>query len=435
MEGTRPTAGSRRWLILALGLFAQAATCSFLYGLPMLVPQFRTDLHLSLPVAGAVVGAPALGLLLTLIAWGALADRYGERWIIVSGLALAAIFLLWATQLASVLALCIALVLAGASAASVNAASGRMVLGWFAAHERGLAMGIRQTGQPLGVAFAALVLPPVAQRWGLGPALAIPAVTCAVLAVLVAAFALDPPRPAMPTTSGATTSGATTSDTARKVASPYRVPTLWRLHAASTMLVVPQFAVSGFSMIYLVGVRHWDATDAGRLLFFAQVLGAFGRIGSGVWSDRVGSRLRPMRQLAVASAAVMVAAALCDRISSPVVIVVLVLGAVITVADNGLAFTSVAEIAGSSWAGRALGAQNTAQNIAATLTPPLLGALISAHGYALGFAIAAIFPLLAIALTPVGDERRFAAAQSRSEPIAGTSLAARARPSNSSIAS
>jgi sugar phosphate permease len=383
--------GSRRWLILALGLLAQAATCSFLYGLPMLVPQLRSELDLSLGAAGAVVGAPAVGLLLTLIVWGAIADRYGERLVIVAGLCLATAFLLWATRLSSVVTLCFVLALAGASAASVNAASGRVVMGWFAAHERGFAMGVRQTAQPLGVAIAALALPPVANRWGVGAALLVPAVACGVFALLVLGFVVDPPRPAKGSVAPART--------------PYRVPTLWRLHAASTLLVVPQFAVSGFSMIYLVGVRHWDPLGAGRLLFVAQLLGAAGRIATGVWSDRVASRLRPMRQLAVACSVVMLAAALCDRSSSPWIVVVLVVGAIITVADNGLGFTAVAEIAGSSWAGRALGAQNTAQNVASALTPPLLGALISTHGYALGFTVAAVFPLAAIAMTPVRAEQ------------------------------
>jgi sugar phosphate permease len=41
--------------------------------------------------------------------------------------------------------------LGGAAAASTNAASGRVVAGWFTRSRRGLAMGIRQMAQPLGV--------------------------------------------------------------------------------------------------------------------------------------------------------------------------------------------------------------------------------------------------------------------------------------------
>ena len=85
------------------------------------------------------------------------------------------------------------------------------------------------------------------------------------------------------------------------------------------------------------------------------------------------------------------------------------LGAVITVADNGLAYTAVAELAGREWSGRALGVQNTVQNVAAVATAPMLAAIIGDSRFALGFALVAIFPLIAIPLTPVRAER--AAAQ------------------------
>jgi sugar phosphate permease len=381
----------RRWVILATGVSAQASTCVFLYGLPMLVPQLRSELGLSLAQAGAVVGAPSVGLILTLVAWGALADRNGERLVIATGLALACGFLLLASRLQSVLLLCIALVLAGASAASVNAAGGRVALGWFAASERGLAMGIRQTAQPIGVAIAAVILPPIANRYGVRTALLVPAVLCGVIAIATLVLIIDPPR--------------NVAGSAVPTGSPYRTRTLWQLHVASTMLIIPQFAISGFSMAYLVGARHWDPLVAGRLLFFAQLLGAAGRIGTGIWSDRVSSRLRPMRQLAVASMLVMAGVAVGDHYHSGAAVAVFVLGALITVADNGLAYTAVAELAGSAWAGRALGAHNTIQNVASALTPPVLGAVIDAHGYVLGFAIAALFPLLAVVLTPVSSER------------------------------
>jgi hypothetical protein len=80
------------------------------------------------------------------------------------------------------------------------------------------------------------------------------------------------------------------------------------------------------------------------------------------------------------------------------------LSAVVTVADNGLGYTAVAELAGSEWSGRALGVQNTLQNAAAVATAPLLAAVIGDSRYALGFAVVAVFPLLAVPLTPVRAE-------------------------------
>jgi MFS family permease len=142
------------------------------------------------------------------------------------------------------------------------------------------------------------------------------------------------------------------------------------------------------------------------MIFGFLVAGALGRVAAGIWSDRVGSRLRPMRELAVASATLMLIIAAGAATGLWFVIAGFAVGAVITVADNGLAYTAVAELAGTEWSGRALGAQNTVQNVAAVLAAPLLAALISGTSYAVAFAVTAVFPVLAVPLTPVRAERR-----------------------------
>jgi sugar phosphate permease len=282
------------------------------------------------------------------------------------------------------------LALAGAGGGSVNAASGRVVLGWFAAHERGTAMGVRQTAQPLGVALAALTFPPVADAYGVGWALVVPAGLSLVISLLILGFVVDPPR-------SAAVPGV-------RDGSPYRTSTLWRLHASSALLVIPQFAVSAFALEFLVTARDWSPAAAGRLLFGFQLAGALGRLAVGRWSDVVGSRLGPMRLVALVSAVTMLALGLGAGTGSALAVAAIGLGTVVTVADNGLGFTAVAELAGSTWAGRAMGVQNTGQNITASLTPPLLGALIAASGFGTGFAVVAAFPLIAVLATPLAAE-------------------------------
>ena len=78
----------------------------------------------------------------------------------------------------------------------------------------------------------------------------------------------------------------------------------------------------------------------------------------------------------------------------------MIIASVVTVSDNGLAFTAIAEVAGPFWSGRALGAQNTTQLLTAGVTPPLFGALIGAAGYPAAFAVCALIPLLAIPAVP-----------------------------------
>jgi MFS family permease len=212
------------------------------------------------------------------------------------------------------------------------------------------------------------------------------------MALGVCLLVVDPPRPAGP-------------GLHRTARSPYRESVLWRIHLGSALLVIPQFAVASFTLVYLVSQRHWDPVDAGRLIFVFQLVGAGGRVVTGVWSDRVHSRLRPMRRLAVASTVLMTLLAAAAASGAWWIVPVFGTAAVVTVADNGLAYTAVAETAGVAWSGRALGVHNTGQNVASLLTAPLLAAVIGDHRYAFGFALVAIFPLLAIPLTPVRRER------------------------------
>jgi sugar phosphate permease len=380
----------QRWLILFVGLFALTAGCTFQYGLAYLIPSLRHE-GFSLELAGVLVATPTAGLLLALIAWGAAADRWGERLVLSAGLGLAGLVLLAARAVPGTLGLGLCLGLAGAAGGSVFAASGRLILGWFARSERGLAMGIRQSAQPLGVAIAAAVLPTIGAH-GLSAPLLFLAVFCLVAAVAVVVLVRDPARPAP-------VAGQP------KATSPYRQPVLWHIHAASALLVVPQFTVATFALVYLTDARGWDAPAAGRLLAVAQVCGAAGRLAAGYWSDRSGSRMRPMRILAVSTGVAMAALAAAALARSPVAVAILLGCGVIAVSTNGLAFTAVAEYAGPAWAGRALGVQNTGQNAVAAATPPLLALAIGSAGFAASFAVVAAFPLVAAVLVPVAAER------------------------------
>ena len=132
----------------------------------------------------------------------------------------------------------------------------------------------------------------------------------------------------------------------------------------------------------------------------SQVVGALGRIAAGRWSDAWASRMRPIRLIAVGAAAAMGVLALTDWLSSSWAPAVMVVATVISVADNGLAFTAIAEFAGPDWSGRGLAVQNTGQYLATAATTPIFGALIAAVGFPLAFAITALTPVLAAPLVP-----------------------------------
>jgi MFS family permease len=377
---------TRAWSALALGVGAQTAGTVFVSVPAFLIPLLHTERGLSLAQAGLLAATPTIGMVLTLVAWGALADHIGERWVIAGGLALTALASVGALVSTGYVALGVFFLLGGMGAASTNAASGRVVVGWFPRDRRGLAMGIRQTCQPLGVTIAAVTVPSLAAAGGIGLALVVPLALTAVLAVGCAIGIRNPPRAERATAAAA---------------NPYRSSGfLWRIHAVSLLLVVPQFTLSIFGLVWLVTELRWPALGAGLLVGAAQFIGAVGRIAVGVLSDRVGSRVRPLRWVAVSASVVMLLLAATGEPRWGPAAIVLVIAMTVTVADNGLAFTSVAEMAGPTWAGRALGVQNTGQFLAASIVGPAVGALIGLVGYPLAFVAVAVLPAAAIPLIP-----------------------------------
>ncbi|WP_197023498.1 MFS transporter [Rhodococcus sp. UNC363MFTsu5.1] len=389
-QDERSTA-SRRWTMLGLGVLAQTAGGVVANAPAFLIPTLHDAQGMSLARAGLIAAAPTVGFLVSLFAWGLVVDRIGERRVLAIGLGGAALASAAAAAFStSFPALGVFLFLGGVAASSANAASGRVVVGWFPPDRRGFAMGVRQMALPLGVAVAALTVPNLAADHGIALALTVPAVICAVAALACLVFVIDPPRPSR-----------TAASSQGLLDNPYRNQSvLWRIHSVSAALVVPQYLVWTFVPVWLITDRHWSAASAGILITATQLLGAVGRIGAGIWSDRVGSRMGPLRTVAVAAALSMAALAVTDWLDSPIAVALMVAASVITVADNGLAFTAVAEIAGPYWSGRALGAQNTGQYLVAAFVPPVFGAVIGTLGFPAAFALAAALPLAAAPLVP-----------------------------------
>ena len=386
---------ARAWRMLALGVAAQAAETVFVSTPAFLIPLLHNERGLSLAQAGLLASAPTIGMVLTLVAWGALADRFGERWVIAIGLALTAAAAVGAVYAGDFISISAFFLLGGAASASTNAASGRVVVGWFPRERRGLAMGIRQMSQPLGVTIAALVVPGIASGLGVGAAVTVSLALNAVLAVVCAIWIVNPVR---------STPAQAAADVVRP--NPYQSSFfLWRIHFVSALLVVPQFALSIFGIVWLVSEMHWNATGAGVLIGVAQFVGAFGRIGVGLLSDRVGSRVRVLRWVAVAGCIAMLTVAATNFVGwGAVAAAVFVVATTISVADNGLAFTSVAEVAGPRWSGKALGIQNTGQFLVASAVGPLVGGLIALVGYPLAFAAIALAPAASFPLIPRHDQ-------------------------------
>ncbi len=379
--------------MLGAGMLAQVAGTMVANAPIFLIAFLHRERGLTLVEAGFLASTSLVGTMLTLVAWGAVVDRVGERLTLTAGLAITAVGGLGAALGTSYVTLGGFWLLAGIGAASTNSASGRLVAGWFPPERRGFAMGIRQTALPLGIGLTAFVVPVTAEAQGLRTALLVPMVLCALTTVAVAVLVVDPPRPSRADAAGT-----------GQLANPYRGSTrLSRIHVASMLLVVPQVTIWTYLLVWLVDARGWSTTAAGALVGSTQLLGSAARIGVGWWSDRVGSRLGPMRLVAVATLVTMLTLGLLE--DTALAVAIIIAASAVTVASNGLAFTAVAELGGPFWSGRAMGVHNTGQYVAAALVPPLVGAVVTGRGYAFAFGAVALFALLAIPIVPVRGEK------------------------------
>ena len=321
------SAGKYRWVVLAAGTFAQASFSASSVGLPALGPALRSHYGLTLGETGIVLGGIGIGMLFTLLPWGLVADRVDERWVIATGLTGASAALVAASATHSFAAVTATLVAVGALGASVNAASGRAIMAWFPSTELGLALGIRQTAIPIGGALGAAILPVLGSAGGTRPAFLFLGAACLTGAVVAAVFVRGG-------TSGEPEIG--------EVTQPLRDRFMWLLGAGTGLFLLAQIGITGFVVLFLHEHRGLSKEAAGAVLAGIYVLAVAARIGSGTLSDRLGSRLGPLRTIGVALA--LFTTCVAAAIDAPLALLVplFVVAGVLSMSWNGLAYAAVA---------------------------------------------------------------------------------------------
>jgi sugar phosphate permease len=379
-------ASRQRWVVLAAGTFVQSSQAAAFSGLAVLAPELRDRYDLSLRQIGVLFGGSSVGALLTLLAWGLLADRIGERATATVGLLGAAGGFVGAAFAPVFVTLLLLLFVASAFGASSNTATGRAVTSWFPRAERGFALGIRQTSVPIGGFSAALGVPPVADHWGLRAALVSLAAFSLLAAVTASVLFVEGPV------------RSDVEDAADALRHPLRDRRIWRLSAGSSLLIFTQVAVTGFVVLFLHSHRGFSLGESGAVLAGMNVVGGAGRVLGGRLSDRRGSRVGLIRRIALATTLVLGVATVVLGATGWILIPVLILGGGLSMSWNGLSTTAAVEAVGPRQSGAALGLQQTTLQVAVVVTPLVFAPLVAATSWRPGFAVAAAVPLAGFAL-------------------------------------
>ncbi|MGK5555329.1 MFS transporter [Actinomadura kijaniata] len=400
VAGKARNVSRHRWVVLAVGVGAQASFSAMFSGLPVAGVVMRADYRLSTAALGLVLGCLSLGVAACDLLWGMLTDRLGDRRTLITGLtATGALLALMAAAAApgdgvgtALLAGCVFAL--GALGASVNSASGRAVMTWFADGERGLAMSVRQAAIPAGGAVGVALVPWLAGTYGFRAAYLVLALLC-LLSVAATWRWLHERDGGAPAPGTRPASGP----------SPLRRPDVWRLTLAGGLLTVPQFAVLTFTGIFLHDARGQGTLLAGLAVIVAQVGGGAARIGTGLLSDRGRDRRVLVRIIALATAVAMAGAAVLSHAPVALTVAALALGGLLANAWHGVLYTEAAVMAGADRAGSALGLAGTTIFGAAFVTPLVVPALLEVAPWEAVWAFAALTPLLAVPLVPARARR------------------------------
>jgi MFS transporter, ACS family, aldohexuronate transporter len=354
--------------VLTLMTTAQAGAAVVQQALGALAPIFVTTFGLSKAQLGVIFTALMLGSACFVGAAGVVTDRWGERRILlVSGMAMT-FALLAATLFVSYWWIVACIGVFGAGYAASTPAGGRAILAWFD-RDRGFAMGIRQTGVPVGGLVGALTLPLVAHVAGYRGAFAFAAVIVAVTTLIAYIGYREQRDDAAPAT--------TLGSVVRGMRTLARDPRLIGVTLTCMVLVSAQSALNAFFTVTGVAVVGTSAAVAALAFACAQGAAVFGRLAWGYVSDRVldGERLIPFAAICVLAAVGAAAVALMHAGTVGVLFAAAIVLGLSAAGWNGLMAATISEVGGSERAASALGITLTAIFLTSSAAPIGFGAL------------------------------------------------------------
>jgi MFS transporter, ACS family, aldohexuronate transporter len=393
---TEPTIESSRWVVLWIALAIQTANSIVAASLTVLLPLIKSEFHLTFAQAGVLANFSYLGGFFTLALAGWAVDAFGDRVVLVVG-ALVTGFAAVACALApTFVMILVALLIMGAGLSTPTPAGSIAVRSAFPLRLRGMAMGIRQTGMPLGSLLAALALPSIALWAGWRTAVAAAGAVSIVAAIVGLRFYRS---------KRLGTSGERGGSLLHILTRDITVAAI-----SGTLMVSGQMCLLTYLIAYLIHDRHLSITAAAVYLALASLAGVFGRVFWGVVSDRLlsGSRRRAVLLAGATGAAGSLALAILpSALPLPVIAAAVLVCATGAVGWNGVQVSFLSELARPGTEGRSVGVGQTIQQPGILIGPFLFGLVVDMTGsFRPAWALLAGFLVLAMLIMSAAREVR-----------------------------
>ncbi|WP_329520175.1 MFS transporter [Spirillospora sp. NBC_01491] len=410
-EVGRVTPERYRWVILGIATFTQAASGFFVQGIGAMGVHLQRDLDLSTAQLGLLLSAAQTVPLAGLLVAGELLDRHSERWVVGTGACVVAAALLLGSAAPGYAALLLVLLIVGAGYSTVQPGGSKSVASWFDASQRGLAMGIRQAGLPLGGVLAAAALPFLADAFGWRATLVVGGLVALAGAAVFITFYRRPPAPGAPHGTEPHASPAARLGTWARM---LREPSMVKILLSGTSLVSVHSGVGVLTVLYLHDTTSLGAGPAALVLVAVQGAGAAGRVCLAAWSDRRGSGRYTCVMACMAAVIAGMIALMTPLGHSPAVACLLFIWlGFFGIGWYGPWVAYVAESAPPGRTGATLGLAMAVTQIAVILAPPVLGLLKDlTHSFTPAWALLSVMTAVTLTVTArSGRQRRPAGAR------------------------
>jgi predicted MFS family arabinose efflux permease len=364
-----------------------------------MAPVIQQDLGLSVTQVGLLVSGYYMAQTIGAVPAGGLADRIGvgSALLVAHGLLIAgALIFSQANDFAGAVA---GTIVMGFGYSIVNPSTAKGILTWFSARRRATAMGVKQTGVPIGGVLAAAngALVTLFSWQSIFVAMACVIVVSSLLCLLLVEAQHQ-------------TAHKSIAATVRQMLQVGRVTNIRVLFLANIPWNMGQANFFSYLTIFMREAAGTSQPVAGLVLGLAQISSALGRIGWGVVSDTLfrGARKWITVGLCGASAVLMLAMAAVEPGVGLWLGIALAFGLGVTIASYPtLAQTLAVESVEPGQSGAALGYSLMGTSIGGVVGPPIFGAVVDYTGdLADGWITTAIFVALGTALVAVTVRER-----------------------------
>ena len=327
----------------------------------------------------------AIGGILSLVA-GPMVDRFGGRKVMLGAFGIICVALMGMAGAPSYSTLLVAATFGGVSIATVNPTTNKLVAVHVPPGQRGVIMGVKQSGVQIGAFAAGAILAPMAAWFGWRVALVLSA-TVPLLGALGTLLFVPPDRVD-------TSSQASSNERQAPMTSA-----VWWLTAYAFLMGSGISAVTAYLPLYAVERLDFSVQTAGAVAAVIGLVGIVGRIAWGLISERRIGYVTPLLVMAIGAVASVLLLMAAEESSALIWVGGLLLGAT-AVTWNSVGMLAVIATTGPAAAGRASGYVLFGFYGGFVGSPLLFGTLVDSTGrYGVAWTIvAAIFVLAAVVI-------------------------------------